>query len=187
MKQCLVLTDIHNQPIDILAEHANNVHIKTIALADLLQMPGIIGDPLHQHLFAKDGMTHACKALRARMQNRQVDCALGFSAGGTLLWRAVRNGLRAKRLFCVAATRLRHETGPLAIPTHLYFGADDPGLPDRNHLQVLSANCLIAPDAAHAFYTDPDHPLTRHLTRDIVAALDLTAREPVPHSLVTRR
>ncbi|MBX4967986.1 alpha/beta hydrolase [Rhizobium binae] len=131
MQHLLVVSDIHGFPETFtdLSDVGCSQH-RVLQLADLSGRPDLRGDELHHHLFNDDGMRHAIRALR-EVDGRGCS-AIGFSAGGTALWNAVREGLELQALICVSSTRLRFETAPLNIPAMVVWGELDPYRPSES-------------------------------------------------------
>ncbi|AGB71235.1 hypothetical protein RTCIAT899_CH09245 [Rhizobium tropici CIAT 899] len=88
---------------------------------------------------------------------------IGFSAGGTVLWNAVKEGLELKALICVSSTRLRLETSPLNIPTMVLWGEADPYRPTESWNNTLPRCWKAYAGKQHDFYridaATPNSPL----------------------------
>jgi hypothetical protein len=173
MAELLVVSDIFGFPksfTDLLAlgRRANRLH-RCFELPDLSGHPELIGDRLHNHLFAHDGL----ELILERLLDIRGDglVGLGYSAGGTALWHAVSRGLKLKALICVSSTRLRHETSPLPIQTHVFWGGKDENRPSEAWNKAIPTSSTTYADAAHGFYQDPDAPPARTLNVDILKIL----------------
>ncbi|MBX5134013.1 alpha/beta hydrolase [Rhizobium lentis] len=149
--QHLVVGDIHGFPetfVELL--DAGSFQRHGLQLADLSGRPDLRGDALHDHLFNQDGMRHAIRALR-EIDGRGC-LGIGFSAGGTALWNAVREGLELQALICVSSTRLRFETSPLDIPTMVFWGELDPYRPTESWNNAVPQCWKIYAGKQHDFY-----------------------------------
>jgi dienelactone hydrolase len=129
----------------------NLEHVEYLSLNQLCQTPYLSGDALHQHLFENDGIETVAHTLQAHSDPNTI--AVGYSAGGTALWRAVQAGMKLKALFCVSSTRLR-ELGPISPFTHTYFGSLDTGKPNKKWLAKTPTKHFTFEDAEHNFYND---------------------------------
>ncbi|GIT92878.1 hypothetical protein JANAI62_33360 [Jannaschia pagri] len=95
---------------------------------------------------------------------------LGYSAGGTALWRAVQQGAPLSHLFCVSSTRLRSE-GPIAIPHRVFFGAEDPARPNDAWVRQVPKRATVFDGAAHDYYLDTASRAVRETERRILSDL----------------
>ncbi|RUM22327.1 alpha/beta hydrolase [Rhizobium vallis] len=121
-----------------------------LQLADLSGRPGLRGDELHDHLFNEDGILRAVRALREIDGRPSV--GIGFSAGGSALWQAVKAGLDLQALICVSSTRLRFETSPLHIPTMVAWAEFDPYRPTESWNDIVPGCCKTYTGRQHDFY-----------------------------------
>ncbi|MCH2067256.1 hypothetical protein [Shimia sp.] len=166
----IVVTDIHGAPDEALCLSAGLPGVDRLSLADLCDQPPLSGEALHHHLFQEDGMARAVRRLCDMMADQPALIGLGYSAGGTALWRAAQAGVPLTGLICVSSTRLRDERA-LAIPTQVYFGDNDPGRPSEAWLTTVPATATLLPNAAHAFYAEVDHPARAQVAADIAATI----------------
>ncbi|GLQ35747.1 hypothetical protein GCM10007939_20300 [Amylibacter marinus] len=145
----LVVTDIHNtSPHKCLL----NKRQEYLSLATLCGHRALSGAPLHQHLFESGGIDEVVRGL---VDTITAPCvALGYSAGGYALWRAAMAGAPITRLFCLSSTRLR-QVPPIPIPTHVFFGADDPNIPSETWMSKVPDHVSIFPNTDHSYYCDP--------------------------------
>ena len=171
MKHLLVVSDIHGFPetfaelLDVgCPEH------RLLQLADLSGRAGLRGDELHHHLFNEDGMRHAVRALR-EMDGRTC-LGIGFSAGGTALWNAVKEGLELQALICVSSTRLRFETSPLHIPTMVAWGELDPYRPPESWNNIVPKRWKSYAGKQHDFYRTDALTAKSPLRADIAAFIE---------------
>jgi len=152
----LVITDIWLRPEPercILTKHASEHVVERVALSDLCGRPDLSGEALHQYLFEQGGAKVAIDTLLARPNTGGF--GLGYSAGGTILWRAVAGGLPLMGLICVSSTRLREE-GPVAAPTHVFFGTQDMRKPSQDWLSYTPDQHTILEGVGHDYYQHPD-------------------------------
>ena len=168
--QLIVVTDIHGAPDDALCLGAGLSGVARLSLAELCGQRHLSGEALHHHLFQESGMARAVRKLCNVMADRSPLIGLGYSAGGTALWKAVQAGVPLTGLICVSSTRLRNETA-LSIPTQVYFGDDDPGRPSKDWLSTVPTTATLLPSAAHAFYAEADHPARAQVAAEISATI----------------
>jgi hypothetical protein len=160
MRFCVV-TDIHSRPTqaECLSMHLSAFAAPArFALNELCGRPDLKGEALHKHLFHEGGISDAVVALRETLDSGFV--GLGYSAGGTLLWRAAAQGLPFASIFCISSTRLRNETS-IATPNHVFFGAEDPNKPAAEWLSTVPDRSIVFPDAGHGYYLHPETEAAR--------------------------
>lgn len=153
-----VVTDIHIQPnrAQCLSKKcvASDIVFR-LALNELCGRPDLTGEDLHRYLFEKSGMDDAVDALGRYLTS---DCAaLGYSAGGTALWRAAASGRSFRYLFCISSTRLRNET-VISTPNHVFFGEGDSGKPSQSWLSKVAQNATVLAQVGHDYYQFLDSP-----------------------------
>ncbi len=174
MTRLLIVGDIFGflpDPAD-LPGGGEAVH-RGLRLADLAERPDLDGEALHAHLFGEDGIATVVRRLAATEGGGKV--GLGFSAGGTALWRAALAGLDLAALICVSSTRLGAETVAPAIPTRVFWGGRDPRRPPEAWNATLPIVAVTFPEADHAFYRDRTAPATTALWAAIDAMVAATA------------
>lgn len=149
----LVVSDIHGRPSDMgwLAAHGA---ADCLSLGELCGEPSLSGSDLHSHLFEEGGMQKAVTRLRDFSEKNGL-FGLGFSAGGTALWRAASEGLRLKTLVCVSSTRLRYERR-LTIPTHTFWGELDAHKPSEEWCRSIPSSSVSYKGLGHNFYDEAD-------------------------------
>lgn len=181
MRLCIV-TDIFDQPDPgccISALMPDDTACEVLGLAALCARPDLAGETLHQHLFSQGGMDAVVSALRAHLAPDVV--GLGYSAGGTALWRAVRLGAPMRALYCVSSTRLRDEAA-IAIPNHVMFGALDANAPGADWLEHVPGGYSLFDGCDHSFYTKPESPAVKRIAR-MIAQQCRPAAGAHPHHL----
>lgn len=154
MRLCVV-TDIFSQPAPAACLSARLPVAPAVTRFDLNALagrPDLTGEALHRHLFDGGGMDAAVRALRQAWDGEAF--ALGYSAGGTAIWRAAAAGLPLAGLFCVSSTRLRDE-GPVAVPNHVFFGAEDRNGPSADWRAGVPGQATVWPGAGHTYYLRP--------------------------------
>lgn len=166
----IVVTDIHGAPSSDLCLSAGQTGVERLSLAELCDQPNLSGEALHHHLFQEAGMARAARKLCDMIAEQRSLIGLGYSAGGTALWKAVHADAPLSGLICISSTRLRNEM-PLSIPTHVYFGANDPGRPSEAWLTSVAGTATLLPNAVHAFYADTDHPARAQVASEIAATI----------------
>ncbi|WP_283424058.1 hypothetical protein [Shimia sagamensis] len=164
----IVVTDIHGAPEPELCLGAGLPVALRLSLAELCGRPDLSGENLHHYLFQAAGMAQAVTALSVHLSGQPRLIGLGYSAGGTALWKAAKAGGRLSGLVCVSSTRLRDETA-LSIPNQVYFGDKDLGRPSEDWLATVPNAAAVLPDAAHAFYAEADHPGRARLAAEIAS------------------
>jgi len=168
----LVVTDIHGAPDEALCLSAGLSGVERLSLSELCGQPTLSGEALHQHLFHEGGMARAVRKLCDMPASQRSLIGLGYSAGGTALWKAAQAGVPLTGLICVSSTRLRDESA-IGVPTQVFFGETDPGRPSEDWLVSVPDKATVLPNAAHAFYADADHPARADVIREITEALTL--------------
>ncbi|QDL91687.1 alpha/beta hydrolase [Paroceanicella profunda] len=167
MKICVV-TDIHDRP-GPGACIASGLHplpgVMRLSLSGLCGRPDLSGEALHRHLFQEGGMGEVVHALRRKVEGCRI--GIGYSAGGTAIWRAAAAGLPFEAIFCVSSTRLREE-GAISTPNHVFFGAGDHGKPSAEWLSAVPGEATIFDAVGHAYYLDPASEAAR-ATRAVIA------------------
>lgn len=166
----LVITDIHDAPSpDLCLSDGLPLHAR-LSLGELCVRVDLQGEALHHHLFQERGMELAVQRLRTLITNAPPLIGLGYSAGGTALWKAVHAGTLLSGLICVSSTRLRDESA-LSIPTQVYFGDIDPGRPSKDWLSTVPTTAILLPSAAHAFYAEADQPARAQMAAEVAATI----------------
>lgn len=155
--KCIVLNDIHGLPSDeacFLGDAGLPVTVHRANLADLLGIE-VQGDALHRQLVENGGFDAA--AARVREVFGSADIGLGYSAGGTVLWRSVLLGFGLKRLICISSTRLRDQTPEaMRVPALAIFGDQDAHRPPATWGAGSGIQVVRVEQADHAFYRSRD-------------------------------
>lgn len=152
----IVVTDIFALPaaVDCISEKLPNVaSFERFALNELCGRSDLSGEALHQFLFTGGGLEKASNSLLSAIGNNRF--ALGYSAGGTVLWRAVAEGFALKGLFCISSTRLRQEKS-ISTPNHVFFGAKDNGKPSDEWLIDVPQRQTVFEECGHNYYLNPE-------------------------------
>ena len=150
----LIVTDIHGRP---QAPHclsrrlpAQRSFARTISLSELLDV-NYTGERLHRELVENGGFVRAAERLVSLSET--ADVALGYSAGGTVLWHGVLHGLKVDRLICLSSTRLRDvRATAMPKPALAVFGKDDPNRPPDHWAKGSTVESCMIPGAGHDFY-----------------------------------
>ncbi len=79
---------------------------------------------------------------------------LGFSTGGTILWKANLLGLPMKSLYTVSATRIRSEVIAPKCPTTVLFGDGDIYRPKSEWYDKMQVKGELIKGFGHTMYTD---------------------------------
>lgn len=167
MKRILVLTDIWNRPTDreCFLNKCVSAEFDRVSISELLGIPELAGELVHSMLFGNGKADDVVSQLAAYQD--KYDFAVGFSAGGTLLWRAVENGLKLKGLVCISSTRLRDESS-LSIHTQATFGSLDINRPNDEWIRTIPTEGHVLEECAHDFYLNPDTTNARQIS-DLIA------------------
>ena len=176
--KCIVLSDIHGNPADetcFLHGQECPLTVQRVRLADLLGFEAE-GEGLHRHLVQHGGFDAAAAKVRDLVQ--KADIGLGYSAGGTVLWRSVLLGLRLERLICISSTRLRTENPEaMRVPTLAVFGELDEHRPPASWGAGSGIQVALLGQAGHAFYRsrDPIWTECRRVVQDFVRQAEIPA------------
>ncbi len=155
MKLCIV-TDIHSQPtqFNCLSKHLHLVSDTTrFALNELSEEPSLSGEALHYHLFAQGGMEQAVHNLKMKWE--EGSWGLGYSAGGTALWRTAASGHDFAGIFCISSTRLRNEEA-IDTSNQVFFGKQDQNIPTAGWLSTIPKQYTLLENAGHTYYLDAE-------------------------------
>lgn len=126
----------------------------TIKFLDCQEIGGINSvtsteQEIHQQ-FVEFGIENAVKYLLKNIYKPTV--IVGFSVGGTIGWKAIKRGLKAKHFYGVSATRLRKEQENLDCPTILFYGEDDSYRPNKSWQNKMKLQPLTFSNQGHDFY-----------------------------------
>jgi len=174
----IIVTDIFALPAkaDCISEKLPNISsIERIGLNELCEQPNLSGEALHQFLFTDGGLEKAANSLLNIAGKDSF--GLGYSAGGTALWRAVTEGLILKGLFCISSTRLRLEKS-ISTPNHVFFGAKDHGKPTDDWLIEVPQRQTVFKGCRHNFYLDPELPGVAETRRKIASDMHRISSNP---------
>ena len=166
MKLCIV-TDIFSKPTAkdcIVAKLPFVSEVARFALNELCDRPDLVGEPLHRHLFDHNGFDEGIFALRAVLGSGYF--GLGYSAGGTLLWRAAAQGMPLNGIFCVSSTRLRNEAA-ISNPNHVFFGALDQNKPSSKWLSTIPEYHTVFQGVGHSYYLKTDSKEVKETNKKI--------------------
>ncbi len=166
-----VLSDIFSEPDEIWPfwrSIGGGLPVTRLALNALSGRADLTGEALHRHLFQAGGMDQAQRALQQRLTAHSI--GVGFSAGGTALWQAALRRAPLLALFCVSSTRLR-DLPALPITNHVYFGADDPGLPAREWLATIPEQATVIAARGHDFYRHPSDLAAQRVRDELSTAI----------------
>jgi hypothetical protein len=124
-------------------------------------------EKIHHH-FVNGGVDRADHNLLLREPHPTH--VLGFSVGGTIGWKSIQKGLKAKSLTAVSSTRLRYENTAPSREIRLYFGENDPFKPQSEWYVQLHLTEKIFSEKAHDFYRDQDSASA--ICNDIIGLID---------------
>lgn len=173
----IVVTDIFALPAkaDCISEKLPDIStIEQFGLNELCGQPGLSGEALHQYLFTDGGLEKAANSMLSIAGKDSY--GLGYSAGGTVLWKAVTEGLILKGLFCISSTRLRHQKC-IATPNHVFFGAKDHGKPSDEWLIEVPERQTVFENCGHNFYHDPQLPGVAEMQQKIASDMRLISSD----------
>jgi len=109
-------------------------------------------EEIHQR-FILGGLAHGVQQLLKTQQSpTQI---LAFSMGGTLVWKALLQGLPCTRLCCISATRLRYETQRSDCPIRLIYGKEDTHRQSTTWFDQMGIDPTIIPNQGHTLYQVP--------------------------------
>jgi dienelactone hydrolase len=148
----VVIGDIHNAPdaCQCLRIPTTTQPVRRLNIRDLLPSCQRQTD-VHSALV--DGWFDPAAA-RLATEFPHVAVGLGYSAGGTLLWKAVRLGMQLQALICIASTRLRDEDPQeMHVPTLVVSGEHDPFAPRDDWATGSDVRHIILGGCDHGFYT----------------------------------
>jgi dienelactone hydrolase len=174
----LVVTDIHGRPHqDECALHAAlGASAVRIDIAELMSMRRD-SEAVYAALL-NGGWDRAAARLAGEWP--RVSVAAGYSAGGTLLWQAVRAGMKADALICVSSTRLRFEVPEaIRVPTLVLTGERDPCAPSLKWASRSSVRHISMEGCEHDFYRNPARiqVIIDHVANFVTSR----CRSPSPH------
>nr|WP_321444172.1 hypothetical protein [uncultured Cohaesibacter sp.] len=147
-----VVTDIHNEPTQekcLSLRLGSSISVIRLALNELCNRPDLTGEALHRHLFHLGGMDEVVDVLKQTIS--EVGVGLGYSAGGTAIWRACAAGCSFNSVFCVSSTRLREEFS-ISAPNHVFFGAEDQSKPNSRWLETVPDRFTVFGGVGHSYY-----------------------------------
>lgn len=168
MKKLLIVPDIFNYPAthDTLFQRmVQGQSYCYMPLAELSDGVGLKGEDLHRHLFDKGGIDIAWRRLNVLSERGWI--GVGFSAGGTVLWKAAVDSVLLSALVCISSTRLRFETAGLSIPSQLYWGELDSNRPSSDWHETYSDAHTVFSGAGHDFYKT--HAPFEHILAERIA------------------
>lgn len=147
-----VVTDIHDEPkqeqcLSLRLESSTGVI--RLALNELCNRPDLTGEALHRYLFRHSGMDEVVGSLKQTISEDAV--GLGYSAGGTAIWRSAASGCSFNSVFCVSSTRLREELS-ISAPNHVFFGAEDQSKPNFRWLESVPDQFTVFDGIGHNYY-----------------------------------
>lgn len=151
MQNVLIVSDIYGFT-DNLVESVGlgGINRRCLQLFDICGRPDLRGEDLHDYIFNRDGMRHAVRTL---CKTEVSSCiGIGFSAGGTALWNAAKEGFKLDALICVSSTRLRFEEFPLDIPNIVFWGELDPCRPEERWHTTVPRLSKSYSGKQHDFY-----------------------------------
>lgn len=159
--KCLLVTDIFGSPTEDnpLVSHLQvDTDLTILRLSDLVGKPHLEGESMHRYLFLDGGFNVAISAIR-ELKEDEFRIGIGFSAGGSVLWKSCVNGLKPEVIFCLSSTRLRFESSKLETKSHVFFGDEDPGRPEVTWLEEFPSTYQIGKNEDHGFYNQQQSPL----------------------------
>lgn len=167
IRDLLVVGDIRGCPK--VFEPLVRFEHRNLQLADISGRPDLSGEELHNHLFKGDGLERAVQSL---CEESPSCLGIGFSAGGTALWHAVKAGLNLQALICISSTRLRFEVYPLHIPTLAIWGECDPNRPHDTWNDAVPSCSQTYAAKPHDFYSADIANPGSDLRKDIAAFIE---------------
>ncbi len=127
-----------------------------VVFLDSRKLAGISEDISNEkaihHEFINGGIETAVDELVRNY--RECSTIFGVSVGGTIGWRALNSGLKAKHFHAISATRLRFETKKPQTSIQLYYGEDDLNRPKDDWFEELDISCRVI-SGGHDIYQTP--------------------------------
>lgn len=166
MKLCIV-TDIFSKPAakDCISAKLPFVsEVVRFTLNELCGRPDLFGEQLHQYFFDHGGIDNSEPELTKMLNSGYF--GLGYSAGGTAIWRAAAQGMPKNGIFCVSSTRLRNEAA-ISTPNHVFFGALDENKPSSEWLSGTAEHHTVFQNVGHSYYLKTDCEETRETSKKI--------------------
>jgi pimeloyl-ACP methyl ester carboxylesterase len=147
----VIIGDIHDAPApcQCLRRPMATQPVRRLSIRDLLPSSQCEAG-VHQAL-VNGGYGSAAARLANEFPRAAV--GLGYSAGGTLLWKAVRLGMQVEALICIASTRLRDEDPKeIQVPTLVVSGGHDPFAPGEDWAIGSNVRHIVLRGCEHGFY-----------------------------------
>jgi hypothetical protein len=119
----------------------------------LAGIDGKLSEEEKHNQFIQGHIDIAAQSLLSKL-NTEISVAIGLSIGGTILWRAVQNGLKVGTLICLSSTRLRFEEESLNIPCQLFFGSEDSNRPCDAWFKKIDVEENLIAAQGHEFYQE---------------------------------
>ncbi|QLE79895.1 hypothetical protein FLM55_09190 [Francisella sp. Scap27] len=82
----------------------------------------------------------------------KYDIAIGFSIGGTILWKSIKQGFNVPKILCFSPSRLRFESGKIMTESHMALS--DEGHSKYHFDKSLHDYLYIEKSSNHDFYKD---------------------------------
>ncbi|WP_297575742.1 hypothetical protein [uncultured Deefgea sp.] len=177
--KCILISDINNKPMcggELALLLPKDMQLHLLSLANLVGKPDLSGMELHDHLIHQGGMTRAVQQLLK--QHQTTDIAIGYSAGGTVLWRACLAGLNCTDLFCLSSTRLRNESNKPTARTHIFFDQGDITISSQEKLLQLSDHFYLIGHDGHTAYLNPNSKMSQLARRHVHEAIAENPSKP---------
>lgn len=157
-RRLIILSDlwgsIHTEWISQYSEILKEKFI--IQFYDCCQLGEIDNKTMNQEFiheqFIQFGIEKAVKTLTKKEKNPVY--ILGFSIGGTIAWKAALNGMKTTSIHAISATRLRFETQKPDTQINLFFGENDPHVPDEDWFVQQEIKCVSYEGKSHEFYKE---------------------------------
>ncbi|WP_339108544.1 hypothetical protein [Thioclava sp. GXIMD4216] len=156
---CAPLPQILGKDIDIIY----------LGLNDLCDHANLSGEELHHQLFLRGGIDIAARKLASFIDRPSF--GIGFSAGGTALWKSTVFGASFTKIFCVSSTRLRSESS-IIVANSVFFGGRDTNIPTEDWMKSVPDRCTIYEDALHNFYLNDQSDEMAHTFQEITQDIE---------------
>jgi len=166
MKKIIIVSDIHGlnsiQFTKWIQEYKRHLSDKydiviydATVLASISVSNSYNGEEEIHRQFINGGIERAVN--RLILPENKNSIGVGFSIGGTILWKAALKGLGISELICFSSTRIRYESDKPNCRIKLIFGQNDAYQPGEEWYKKMGLKVDVLPDLGHNFYSSPNY------------------------------
>jgi len=91
---------------------------------------------------------------------------IGFCAGGCVAWHAARHGEGYSAAVGFYGKTIGSNLGPVRCPTLLFFGEEDPLIPNASEVAAYHSDTVIYPKIGHGFMRDGSEMYVEEVAAD---------------------